>query len=56
MLESENKNEGRKAMKKAVKFDDWCYKTLSDGEVKMLAELDKQEQEVENNDQNRNRK
>lgn len=23
-------------MKKAVKFDDWCYKTLSDGEVKML--------------------
>ena len=23
-------------MKKAIKFDDWCYKTLSDGEVKML--------------------
>ena len=29
-------------MKKAIKFDDWCYKTLSDGEVKML-----DEQEVE---------
>ena len=23
-------------MKKAIKFGDWCYKTLSDEEVKML--------------------
>lgn len=29
-------------MKKAIKFSDWCYKTLSDEEVKML-----DEQEVE---------
>ena len=25
-----------KAMKKAMKFSDWCYKTLSEEEVKML--------------------
>ena len=36
MLESGNKNGERKAMKKAVKFGDWCYKTLSDEETKML--------------------
>ena len=25
-----------KAMKKAMKFSDWCYKTLSEEEVKMF--------------------
>ena len=25
-------------MKKAMKFSDWCYKTLSDEETKMLDE------------------
>ena len=33
---------GGKTMKKAMKFSDWCYKTLSEEEVKML-----DEQEVE---------
>ena len=27
-----------KAMKKAMKFSDWCYKTLSEEETKMLNE------------------
>jgi predicted alpha-1,6-mannanase (GH76 family) len=27
---------GGKRMKKAMKFSDWCYKTLSEEEVKML--------------------
>ena len=29
---------GGKTMKKAMKFSDWCYKTLSDEETKMLDE------------------
>lgn len=33
-------------MKKAMKFSDWCYKTLPHEEVKMLnAEVNKQEVE-----------
>ena len=33
-------------MKKAMKFSDWCYKTLSEEEVKMLNDvIDKQEVE-----------
>ena len=35
-----------KAMKKAMKFSDWCYKILSDEETKTLNDvIDKQEVE-----------
>ena len=37
---------GGKTMKKAKKFSDWCYKTLSDEETKTLNEM-LDEQEVE---------